>query len=159
MDTPVLPLSVCWEQWEDAYCNLQRHDGCDRGEHRSSWVSFVFPLFNSLVLKEQSKAKPKCLNKERNPVDEIPNICVAPLTGQCCVSQDCAQNPFLRILGFFFFCIASFLLSLTFFLLVTHLHPISTACLRRRSEKGSQAPCYCSLSFRNSKGEILPLLQ
>lgn len=118
-------------------------------------LSSVCPLFNSLVFKEwTSKAKLKCLNKEYIPVSEIPNICMASSIWHCCMSQDCAQSLFLRILGVF--CITLFLL------LSPQLHSMSTPCVRGRSEeqvRRSQAPCYYSFSFRNSKGEILALLQ
>lgn len=103
-NTEKMPTAICRDM-----------KGVIEGDTGAACVSFVFPLFNGLVLKEQSKAKHKNLNKEYYPVDKIPNICMAPLIEQCCVSQDCAQSSFLRLLGFFF-CITSFLLILVSFL-------------------------------------------
>ena len=95
-----------------------------------------------------------CLNKESIPFSEIASICLAPLIWQCCMSQDCAQSLFLRISGSFFHNL--------FLVAFPQLLSISTPCVRGRSEEPvgrSQALCCYSFSFRNSKGEILTLLQ
>lgn len=50
------------EKMPTAICRDMK--GVTEGSTGAAFISFVFPLFNTLVLKKQSNTKQKCLNKE-----------------------------------------------------------------------------------------------